>query len=257
MDQLVERNRIENARGGRRLSVVRTGLMTLLAAALTGGMTLVAPSTAYAADVQFADANLAACVAEELELDASTTVFDSTSLAAITSLECFDAGIEDLGGIEALVALEELDVSFNRITDLSPIGGLERISPADLDASFQEVDWRIRAGSYTELPLYPWFDGDLFDLQWSRGLSFSNWRFKPTRAGAFEIWASADDYAFDVTYNVWAYSIKKFSAPRPKIAGTAAVGKTLTANAGTWKPSMATLTYQWYRSGKKISGATA
>ena len=91
--------------------------MTLLAAALTGGMTLVAPSAAYAADVQFADANLAACVAENLSLDPATTTFDSSALAAITSLDCFDAGIEDLGGIEALVGLEALDVSFNAITD--------------------------------------------------------------------------------------------------------------------------------------------
>lgn len=257
MDQLVDRNRNENARGSRRLSVVRTGLMTLLAAALTGGMTLVAPSAAYAADVQFADANLAACVAENLSLDPATTTFDSSALAAITSLDCFDAGIEDLGGIEALVGLEALDVSFNAITDLGPLGGLERLAPDDLDASFQEVDWRIPAGSYTEVPLNPWFDGDSFHLEWSNGLSYSKWKFKPSRAAAYEIWISADDYDFDVTYNVRAYSIKKFSAPKPKITGTAAVGKTLTAKPGTWKPSTAALTYQWYRSGKKISGATA
>ncbi|MFT3888597.1 MAG: hypothetical protein QM713_10600 [Arachnia sp.] len=45
------------------------------------------------------------------------------------------------------------------------------------------------------------------------------------------------------------------STPTPKISGTAQVGKKLTASAGTWKPS-ATLTYQWLRDGKKISGAT-
>lgn len=43
---------------------------------------------------------------------------------------------------------------------------------------------------------------------------------------------------------------------KPKIAGTAKVGKTLTAKAGTWKPAGLTLTYQWYRSGRKIGGAT-
>jgi len=43
--------------------------------------------------------------------------------------------------------------------------------------------------------------------------------------------------------------------PKPKISGTAHVGKKLTAKAGTWSPK-ATLTYQWLRSGKAIKGAT-
>ena len=41
----------------------------------------------------------------------------------------------------------------------------------------------------------------------------------------------------------------------PTISGTAKVGSTLTANAGTWTAG-ATLAYQWYRSGAKIEGAT-
>lgn len=44
---------------------------------------------------------------------------------------------------------------------------------------------------------------------------------------------------------------------KPKISGTAKIGETLTANPGTWKPAEAVLTYQWYRSGKKIKGATS
>ncbi|MFT3888598.1 MAG: hypothetical protein QM713_10605 [Arachnia sp.] len=46
------------------------------------------------------------------------------------------------------------------------------------------------------------------------------------------------------------------TAATPTISGTVAVGKTLTAKPGTWKPSGATFTYQWLRDGKKISGAT-
>lgn len=45
-------------------------------------------------------------------------------------------------------------------------------------------------------------------------------------------------------------------AATPKISGTAKVGKTLKAKAGTWKPKGFTFTYQWYRSGAAISGAT-
>lgn len=44
--------------------------------------------------------------------------------------------------------------------------------------------------------------------------------------------------------------------PTPKISGTAKVKKTLTAKPGKWAPSDVKLAYQWYRNGKKISGAT-
>lgn len=45
-------------------------------------------------------------------------------------------------------------------------------------------------------------------------------------------------------------------APTPTITGTLTVGSTLTVNPGTWT-SGTTLTYQWYRSGVAITGATA
>ncbi|MGC3992730.1 MAG: peptidoglycan-binding protein [Propionicimonas sp.] len=48
-----------------------------------------------------------------------------------------------------------------------------------------------------------------------------------------------------------------FSAsPVPTVTGTAKVGKTLTATAGTWKPTPGSLAYQWLRDGKAIDGAT-
>jgi hypothetical protein len=46
------------------------------------------------------------------------------------------------------------------------------------------------------------------------------------------------------------------ATPTPKISGTAAVGKTLTAKAGTWGPGTVKLKYQWYRNGAAISKAT-
>ena len=42
----------------------------------------------------------------------------------------------------------------------------------------------------------------------------------------------------------------------PAIAGNAKVGRTLTAMTGTWQPAPVTLSYQWYRSGAVITGAT-
>jgi hypothetical protein len=51
--------------------------------------------------------------------------------------------------------------------------------------------------------------------------------------------------------------VHKLVASQPVIIGSAKVRKTLTAVAGTWGPDGVTLGYQWYRNGKKISGATA
>ena len=49
---------------------------------------------------------------------------------------------------------------------------------------------------------------------------------------------------------------KVFSkTPKPTITGKAESGKTLTAHRGTWSPTPS-YSYQWYRSGAKISGAT-
>lgn len=46
------------------------------------------------------------------------------------------------------------------------------------------------------------------------------------------------------------------ATPVPKISGAATIGSTLSAVTGTWSPSPVTLTYQWYRNGTTISGAT-
>ncbi|TAP27804.1 hypothetical protein [Arthrobacter sp. S41] len=46
------------------------------------------------------------------------------------------------------------------------------------------------------------------------------------------------------------------STPVPKISGTAAVGSSLSANAGAWTPSGVSLKYQWNRNGESIQGAT-
>ncbi|MCJ1705922.1 hypothetical protein [Rathayibacter sp. VKM Ac-2926] len=46
------------------------------------------------------------------------------------------------------------------------------------------------------------------------------------------------------------------AAPTPTVTGTKKVGSTLTAVAGTWGPAPVSLSYQWYRSGTLISGAT-
>ncbi|MFC4244267.1 hypothetical protein ACFOYW_12860 [Gryllotalpicola reticulitermitis] len=52
-----------------------------------------------------------------------------------------------------------------------------------------------------------------------------------------------------------AIKVGTLTAPVPTISGTAAVGKSLTLKAGTWT-SGTTLHYQWYASGKALSGQT-
>lgn len=53
-------------------------------------------------------------------------------------------------------------------------------------------------------------------------------------------------------------SPKPFTAVgEPTLSGTATVGRTLRVAPGTWKPTPSGFTYQWLRSGKAISGATA
>ncbi len=49
---------------------------------------------------------------------------------------------------------------------------------------------------------------------------------------------------------------KLAATPKPKISGTAKVGKKLKAKAGKWKSATVKLSYQWQRNGKKIKGAT-
>ena len=49
----------------------------------------------------------------------------------------------------------------------------------------------------------------------------------------------------------------EFSKPPTSfIIGTAKAGNTLTAVTGPWTPAATSFTYQWYRNGAKISGAT-
>jgi hypothetical protein len=47
------------------------------------------------------------------------------------------------------------------------------------------------------------------------------------------------------------------SAPAPSVTGAVKVGATLTAAASGWNPSPATMSWQWYRGGSPISGATS
>jgi serine protease len=57
------------------------------------------------------------------------------------------------------------------------------------------------------------------------------------------------------TLNVTA-TLPGLKAPTPTVSGTAKVGRILTAVPGIWSPAPVALTYQWYRSGVAITGAS-
>jgi hypothetical protein len=70
---------------------------------------------------QFPDPGLQACVNQVMAADATLT------LSSITLLACPDAGIQDLAGIEVLAALEQLEVSNNRISNIAPLASLRNL----------------------------------------------------------------------------------------------------------------------------------
>ncbi len=67
------------------------------------------------------DAGLQACLDQTLERNGQT------DLALVTLLACPSAGVESLKGIDALVNLEQLELSDNAVTNLSPLIPLKNL----------------------------------------------------------------------------------------------------------------------------------
>ena len=55
----------------------------------------------------------------------------------------------------------------------------------------------------------------------------------------------------------WAALFMTLDTAQPKISGPAEVGRTLQATSDAWGPGSVTLSYQWFRAGSPIGGATA
>ncbi len=94
---------------------------------------------------------------------------------------------------------------------------------------------------------------------------------EPTRNGyTFAGWALEDNYetiTFPYSpkatnaitlYAKWTKNVKAKATVKPKITGTAKVGKTLAARKGTWSGSPTpTYSYQWYACSKQVASARA
>ena len=64
---------------------------------------------------------------------------------------------------------------------------------------------------------------------------------------------STASFAYEVVTSV---PVALANTAKPKISGTAKVGKKLTAKRGSWTGSPTSYSYQWYRGSKKIAKAT-
>lgn len=98
--------------------------------------------------------------------------------------------------------------------------------------------------------------------KWLTKKQLSNGGFPGTTADA-DLMATFDG-SFLLTGKAWStfsYKLHHFTTlKKPTITGTKKVGSTLTAKLPGWTPKIVTsttVTYQWLRNGKKISGATA
>lgn len=83
---------------------------------------------------------------------------EPTDLQGVKQLSAPQLGIESLEGIQALINLEVLNLSWNRIEDLAPLSGLRKLS--SLDVSWNELD---DIGSLTGLTRLA-----TLDVSWNR-----------------------------------------------------------------------------------------
>jgi hypothetical protein len=75
--------------------------------------------------------------------------------------------------------------------------------------------------------------------------------------GVRQVMTSADGVTVVLTSLTPGASTTTITAAKPGIVGKAKVRRTLRVVPGSWGPAAVTLSYQWYRNGKKVTGATA
>ena len=82
-----------------------------------------------AAEIEFADPALATCVQQTME------AHGWRDIGHVVSLRCNHPdgdAVVDLGGIEHLVSLTELNLAFNAIIDITPLAELPQLAAIDL-----------------------------------------------------------------------------------------------------------------------------
>lgn len=91
--------------------------------------------------------------------------------------------------------------------------------------------------------------------------TFSAWSYSSQGAGAYHpVRGSVEGWRFGSGGSIAPSRVPPrgySAAPRPVISGKAKVGRTLRVRVGRWQPTPQRVVIRWYRSGKRIAGATA
>ncbi|WP_062205982.1 carboxypeptidase-like regulatory domain-containing protein [Demequina salsinemoris] len=137
---------------------------------------------------------------------------------------------------------------------------------ANLTASTPTISGTLKAGSTLTANPGVWTDGVALTYQWLRdgskisGATSSTYTLTAADRGhkiTVKITGSKSGYTTATKSSASVtVPLAALTAATPTFSGTLKSGYTLTAKAGAWT-SGATLKYQWYRDGSKISGATA
>jgi len=125
-----------------------------------------------------------------------------------------------------------------------------------------------RVGKTLTAKTWSWSSGSTPFFQWYKnshaidGAIAKTYTLSPTDRGArfkVKVWTTKDGYAPSSSRTSARTAKVKtgyLSKITPIISGNAVIDQTLTANTGAWKPPETAFRYQWYRSGKKVTGAT-
>ncbi|MGC3953189.1 MAG: leucine-rich repeat domain-containing protein [Propionicimonas sp.] len=103
---------------------MRRWMSSVLGLGLVASLLVGAPAAAVADDpIVIPDKAFRACLTSELGL-AKEAALTADDLARIDKVYCWDAGVKSLAGAEHLVKVTNLQLTNNRITDLSPLRNL-------------------------------------------------------------------------------------------------------------------------------------
>ncbi|UUW88561.1 ExeM/NucH family extracellular endonuclease [Pimelobacter simplex] len=123
------------------------------------------------------------------------------------------------------------------------------------------VELSATAGTWTPTPTttsYQWLAGGA-EISGATTDKFTPTAAEVGKVITVRVTVEADGYTDGVAVSDPTAEVDKktfTTQPTPTISGTVRVGKVLTANAGTWVPTPASLTYQWFANGAPIAGVT-
>jgi len=240
--------------------------------------------------VAIPDAQFLSCLDRNLSKADGASVTES-ELAGITELYCDDSGIVDLTGAKYLTGAEDLYLSGNAITSLEGLDGLEPTTGlASINVSSNRISdlspltaltdtvvfadgqaWQlpVEVGKATKVKIVGRAGHEVTDITptdtWP-SLTIADAEVTATEAGYYDLTFTDPaacaaggpcvEYSFNGTVTVVAAA--RFTAtPAPRISGTPALGQTLTAEPRDWTPLQLDWLYQWYRGDTIIVGAVA